>query len=248
MTYKMKKLSIYIISFLSVVLVGLIVVSLLLYNRLKTYDNELLSKQQQIEQLKELSNEAIVVRRASEQLEEIAYQQKAISDIQRAEALKQKLIADEQKLIAEKESKKSNIAKAKAEDAFVKMEEQKVIADIKKEEAIVARKKSDTLARLVLGKSLFTQSVAAHDIKNYDLARLLSLCAWDLTINNGGEFYTEDAFNTLNLVSESQKTSYVHSGAVRDIIKKNDKEFFSISDIGEIYLFRERRFFISYFL
>lgn len=203
-----------------------------------------------MEELMERSNEAIVVRRASEQLEEIAYQQKDISDIQRQEAVRQRQEADAQKVIAQKETERANVARAEAVDAFEQMEEQKKIADQKRLEAEEAQRKTDVLARLALGRSLASQALNINNAGNYELAHLMAFSGWTFILENDGDVYQSALYDSLNEISGASKEYPGHEGYIRDIYVVNGDadslSFISVSNEGEVFLWTRTQGSIHY--
>ena len=71
----------------------------------------------QLQEAKEAKNEATITRRISSQLEEIAYQQKEISDIQKQKAEQQTRIADQMRINAEFEKERAVAAQQTALEA-----------------------------------------------------------------------------------------------------------------------------------
>lgn len=86
----------------------------------------------QLSEMQEKEKDGLVVRRISKQMEDIAYQQKEVSDRQREEAITQTRIANEMRIQAEKQRQNAEIAKKQAIKAFELAEEQRVLAEEKK--------------------------------------------------------------------------------------------------------------------
>lgn len=194
--------------------------------------------EQQLRQANEEKKEATVIRRVSSQLEEIAYQQKDISDKQRQKAIYQTEVANQMRRHAEAEREKALIAQEEALNAYNQMEEQKKIAEMRQQEAIWARLKADTLARLALGRSLGSLAVTQYTIGNKDLASLLAYSAWKFTAENRGDVYQPAVFDALSMTSDMTKYYIRHQGAIRDmqlVVKdKLHPYLVSISQSGEI--------------
>ena len=153
-------------------------------------------------QLREINEEqktAIITRRVSSQLEEIAYQQKAISDAQKLEAENQKLIAEQMRDHAELEREKAIVAQQAALEAYEEMDAQKRIAEARREEAVMAQMRADSLARLALARSLGVQATKQYEADNEPLAALLSYAAWKFTAENQGDLYSPDIYKALSL-------------------------------------------------
>lgn len=194
--------------------------------------------EQQLRQANEEKKEATVIRRVSSQLEEIAYQQKDISDKQRQEAIYQTEIANRMRQHAEAEREKALIAQEDALNAYNQMEAQKRIAEMRQQEAILARMKADTLARLALGRSLGSLAVTQYTIGNKDLASLLAYSAWKFTAENRGDVYQPAVFDALSMTSDMTKYYIRHQGAIRDmqlvLKEKHHPYMVSVSQSGEI--------------
>lgn len=245
-----KKSLIILISLLSC---GLITMCFFLFRQNAALENSKQQRQDMLRKMDELietSNEAVVVRRASEQLEQIAYQQKDISDIQRQEAIRQREESDVQKEIALRETEKANIARAEAVEAFDQMEEQKKIADQKREEAEESQRKTDSLARMALGRSLASQAVNMHNAGNDELSRLMVYSGVQFLLDNGGDVYQSAVYDALNEISASSIEYPGHNGYIRDIaVIDGDTEllsFISVSSLGEVFLWTRHGKDISY--
>lgn len=200
--------------------------------------------EQQLRLANEQKKEATVIRRVSTQLEEIAYQQKDISDKQRQKAIYQTEVANQMREHAEKEREKALIAQEEAMNAYNQMEVQKRIAEVRQQEAIEARHKVDTLARLALGRSLGSQAVTQHTIGNKELASLLAYSAWKFTVENRGDVYQPAIFDALSMTSNMTKYFIHHKGAIRDMeLVMKDKHhpyMVSVSQSGEILYWPSR--------
>ena len=197
--------------------------------------NVLLEKK--LKEAQEISKEAIVTRRVSAQLEEIAYQQKDISDQQRQEALRQKQIADEMRIHAENEQEKALDAQQAAIEAYSEMEAQKRLADQHREEAVAAHMKADTLARLALVRSLSSEALSQYDAGNGELAALLCYSAWKFTVENRGDLYQPTFFDALLAISDQFNYKDLHSGPIRSMCLV-DSVLVSTSQEGEVALWR----------
>lgn len=212
-----------------------------LWNENRRHKQEQAALIEQLRQATESQKEATITRRISTQLEEIAYQQKEISDIQRQEAVNQTKIAEEMRDHAELEREKAVIAQGAALEAYNQMEEQKRLAEIRREEAVEAQMKADTLARLALGRSLGSQASTQYTIGNKELATLLSYSAWKFTSENKGDIYQPAIFDALSQTSDLSKHWRLHNGAIRDIEVFQDAQgshLLSASQYGELYVWK----------
>ncbi len=196
---------------------------------------------ERLRQATESQKEATVTRRISTQLEEIAYQQKEISDIQRQEAVNQTRIAEEMRGHAELEREKAVQAQEAALEAYDQMESQKRLAEIRREEAVEAQMKADTLARLALGRSLGSQASTQYTTGNKELATLLSYSAWKFTSENKGDVYQPAIFDALSQTSDLSRYWRFHAGAIRDIRLFHDSRgahLLSAGQYGELCLWQ----------
>lgn len=200
-----------------VILLGVVFAFMTLYRDNQAQKALNATLQKDLKEAQEISKEAIVTRRVSAQLEEIAYQQKDISDHQRQEALHQKGIADEMRMHAEYERKKALEAQQVAIEAYSEMEAQKRLADQHREEAVAAQMKADTLARLALARSLSSEALSQYEAGNNDLAALLCYSAWKFTVENRGDVYQPTLFDALSSVSDLYRYQELHRGAIRSM-------------------------------
>lgn len=196
---------------------------------------------EQLRRATEERKEAIITRRVSAQMEEIAYQQKEISDSQRQEAINQTHIADRMRAHAEQERERAVAARQEAVEAYGQMEAQKRLAERSREEAVEARKRADTLALLALGRSLGSQAATRQATGDTALAELLSYSAWKFTAENRGDLYQPVIFDALSRASRLSRQWQSHKGAIRDIIdfkQGNDTYLLSAGQCGELLLWR----------
>ena len=195
----------------------------------------------QLQEVKEAKNEATITKRISTQLEEIAYQQKEISDNQRQEAVHQTKIADQMRIHAEFEKERAVAAQQTALEAYAQMETQKKLAETRKEEAEQAKQKADILAQLALARSLGSQASTQYAAGNTDLARLLSYASWKFTSKNNGNLYQPEVFNALSTTSEMTKQWNTHVGSIRDInyfTEAGNDYLVTASQYGEIFIWQ----------
>ena len=227
--------------FLSMIIMGCGIFIFRLYKEKQVYHQEQTSLVAQLRQATEIQKEAIITRRISTQLEEIAYQQKEISDVQRQEAVSQTIIADQMRNHAEEEREKALFAQQAAIEAFDQMEEQKKIAETRREEAISAQLKADTLASIALGRSLGSQASTQYVAGNRELALLLSYSAWKFTSENNGDVYQPAIFDALLQTGDLSKSMSLHKGAIRDLYLSADEKgdfLLSAGQFGELILWR----------
>ena len=162
--------------------------------------------------------DAIIQKRISEQLEEIAQQQKLITENQRAIALEQSAIAEQKKQEAIVQKQVADKAKTRAENAFQDAENQRKIAVNQKEVAERAEKNANRLRMLALGQSLSAKSINQSNTGNDSLATMLALAAWQFTNNNNGDLYQTELFQALKLASNGKNNFRAHSRPIRDVV------------------------------
>ena len=164
----------------------------------------------ELEELRENESEATIVKRVSQQMEEIAYQQKEISDRQRERAEEQSQLATQMRLQAEKESKAARAAENRAlasakeasEQRLIAVENQKM-AEEQRDEANYARSISDTLSYRALGRTLGYSSSVQYDNGNFDVAGLLAYASWHFLDKYNGNTYQSESFKALSTCSAS---------------------------------------------
>lgn len=194
-------------------------------------EKERLELKSEVEQLTRENRKAVIIRRVSEQLEEVAYQQKEISDEQRREALQQRSEAERMRQLAERETERAVETRTAALDAYHVAEEQKRIAELRREEALVAQKKADTLAGLALGRSLGSLAGGQYDAGQQELGRLLGYYAWKFTAVYRGDCYQPAVFGALSVAAGFPVSYFRHQGPVRDIkgVRKADGSYRVVS-------------------
>lgn len=196
----------------------------------------------ELEELRENESEATIVKRVSQQMEEIAYQQKEISDRQRERAEEQSQLATQMRLQAEKESKAARAAENRAlasakeasEQRLIAVENQKM-AEEQRDEANYARSISDTLSYRALGRTLGYSSSVQYDNGNYDVAGLLAYASWHFLDKYNGNTYQSESFKALSTCSASVRTYKTDkSGGVNAICRNTQGDDVVVSDYGEI--------------
>lgn len=206
-------------------------------NELNEASNQLLV--QQLQEANQAKNEAAITRRVSKQLEEIAYQQKEVSDNQRREAIHQTEIAQEMRQRAEYQRELADASRIAANENFEEMKAQKKIADEQKEEAVRARLKADTLAQLALARSLGPQALTQYEAGSQQLAYLIGYTAWLFTDRNKGDVYQSEIFKLLLTISNTDRLWNVQNGGIRDMLtfSYGDSTYlFTSSQYGELTL------------
>lgn len=199
----------------------------------------------EIEALKAKEREATIVKRVSQQMEDIAYQQKEVSDRQRERAEEQSALAISERERAEMESDAARSAEAKAVLALADAEQQRTIAEQQsaiaihqRDEAQLAKSISDTLNYRSLGRSLGNSSRTKYEAGNTDQAALLAYTSWYFLDRYKGNTYLEESFKAVQNVSNSiQQFSLPRFSSVNAtlFIPETD-ECIVATGYGEIYL------------
>lgn len=214
--------------------------------------------EEQIAELQKAAGEARVTQRISEQMEDIAFQQKEISDKQREAAESQKKIADIERGKAEMERSLAQTAERKALASAEEAERMRQLADEQKEEAVrnmqaaeFARAQTDTLYHLSLGATL-AQSALSFGNNVNNLTRLLAYSSWYYTKEYGGDEYDENVFKAVLYSSNNfERINTILKGSVRSIktVGINNRRWaIGVTDVGEIFCYntnKEHRFFTT---
>ena len=195
----------------------------------------------ELQRLKDGEERASVAKRVAEQMEEIAHDERVMSDAQRDSAERQRLLAEEYARQAEKESRaareaeaKANVARGQAEDASREAERERAKAEQKEQEALRSKNDADTLSYRNLARTLGNASVLARDNDNLTLARQLALTAWYFQQKYGDNDYQAEVFRALVGDDIREAMTPAHS-AVYDIDVTTDGKAFAIcSGYGEI--------------
>lgn len=131
-----------------------------------------------LEEFRDKEKKSVLIQRVSQQMEEIAYQQKDISEKRRQEAVAQTQKANRMQQQAELARERALAAQLEAEKAYRMADEQKNLAMERQLQAEQSKRVADTLAFLALGRSLGTLSVTQYRSGNMELASLLAYTAW----------------------------------------------------------------------
>lgn len=176
------------------------------YNRSKT---ELASLRREMEQMERAGKDAAIVKRVSQQMEDIAYQQKAISDQQRDRAEEQSILATNNARRAEMESRAAREAEHKAHAAAEVAERERANAELQqgialeqRDEATHAKNVADTLNRRTQARSLAVSSQVRREAGEPEVADLLAYASWYFLKNNRGNQYYSDTFKSLTQATD----------------------------------------------
>lgn len=191
-----------------------------------------------LQEARRREEKAVMVRSVSKQMEEIAYQQKSISDRQRKEAEVQAEENFRMKLRVEKEWKRAVKAQEEAVKAYRLADRQKALAEERQLQAEYAKRVADTLTYLTLGRSLGSLSITQYKAGNYEVASLLAYSSWNFVKRYHGDIFLSSVFNALSLSSGQPSAWQKHRGGITSIAVpddgRNDSALYTASKYGEI--------------
>ena len=205
---------------------------------------ELAALQDEMARLVEAEEDATIVKRVSQQMEDIAYQQKAISDQQRDRAEEQSILAIRNAERAEMESRAAHEAELKANDAAkvaekerANAERQQLIALEQRDEATFARNVADTLNRRTQAKSMAVSSQVRREAGESEVADLLAYASWYFLKKNRGNPYFSNTFKSLALATDGIPRHKVkENGAVNAIsqVPGSSEQCVAVTNYGEV--------------
>lgn len=212
------------------------------------YKRHIESLESRINEMEAAERSALITKRISEQMEDIAYEQKALSDKQRERAEEQSRRADIERGKAELERSLAVKAEQQARASAKQAENMRKIAEQQSElavqhmvEAQDARAQADTLFYQSLARSLAQTSINQYKAGEKDLAALLAYSAWYYTDTYNGNIYHQDIYTSL---LENAQRAKMHIGrimgnprAMANFSNNGDKGFLIVTDYGEIYRF-----------
>lgn len=207
----------------------------------------------QVNRSMDVERRANVVQRVSKQLEEIAYQQKDISDRQREEAEKQTALAVEMRRRAEEEQLLARLAESRARMEAIRADSMRNQAERLAKLALDAQQVSehdrrvmDTLSYRTLARSLGSTSISQRQSGNEELARMLTNAALVFLDRYKGNQYTPEVFtsllqatmdNTTGLGSYNTKTN----ASIRGISSIDARDgFVAVTDYGDIFTINDQ--------
>jgi len=201
----------------------------------------------ELETLRAGKSEAAIVKRVSQQMEDIAYQQKAVSDQERERAQKQTELAIAMRDRAEQESRLAKEAEEKAYEAALEAEEQRtearnhqIEAEMKRDEATLSQMRSDTLSYRTLGRNLGNSSITQYESGNHTLACQLAYASWYFLKNYGGNEYQPETFEALRICTKTTGSiTTKNNGAITGYSPLEGVGAVAVTDYGEIELHRK---------
>jgi len=208
--------------------------------------------QEQVDKLSEESRKSEVVKRISQQMEDIAYEQKNISDQERDKAVLLSEEAQQQRREAERQTETANQMRQRAEaersnavqaerqakESASLAEEQRRIADDQRMQAEQSKRTTDTLSYVALARSLGSLSSQRYTAGDKDVASLLAYGAWYFSNRYGGDAFYPAIFNALSLSSGNKKEWDVCRGGLTDLLPYKNG-FVSVSNYGEVMLWQK---------
>ncbi|MDO4497172.1 MAG: hypothetical protein Q4B58_05015 [Bacteroidales bacterium] len=198
---------------------------------------------EQVEVLMQSEKDAAIVKRVSQQMEEIAYQQKAISDRQRQRAEEQSELALKMRDKAELESKAARDAEARAVKAYDEAERQRFLAELQqkmaieqRDEAQHAKRVADTLNYRSLGRTLASTAMTNYESGKKEIGAMLAYAGWYFLNKYDGNTYVPELFHALETVSDNMiNASMMHRGSITSIEALPHSEgCVAVSSYGEI--------------
>ena len=240
--------------YLAGVLVLCAVVGLTTYMLTKSrLDENIEDLTKQVNRSMDVERRANVVQRVSKQLEEIAYQQKDISDRQREEAEKQTALAVEMRRRAEEEQLLARLAESRARVEAIRADSMRNQAERLAKLALDAQQVSehdrrvmDTLSYRTLARSLGSTSISQRQSGNEELARMLTNAALVFLDRYKGNLYQPEVFtsllqatmdNTTGLGSYNTKTN----ASIRGISSIDARDgFVAVTDYGDIFTINDQ--------
>ena len=206
--------------------------------------NELAALHEEMDRLLAAEKDAAIVKRVSQQMEDIAYQQKAISDQQRDRAEEQSILATRSAARAEMESRaareaevKANAAADLAERERANAERQQEIALEQRDEANHAKNVADTLNRRTQARSLAVSSMVRREANEPEVADLLAYASWYFLKNNRGNTYYSDTFKSLTQATDGMPRYKVkENGSVNAIsqVPGRNGQCVAVTNYGEV--------------
>jgi len=197
----------------------------------------------QVAQLQRQEKRSAIDRSVSAQMEEIAFEQKIISDEQRENAILQTRVANEMRERSEIERQNALAAEQnalasekKAIEASALAESQRKLAEHQRIQAEIAQLETDTLRFIALGRSLGSLSTLQFLYGNTELAALMSCASYSFTNRYKGDIYNPAVFQALSLSSQGKNEWTVHNGALMNVsfLPKSDSQMITVSTYGEI--------------
>ena len=205
---------------------------------------ELAALQEEMDRLLAAEKDAAIVKRVSQQMEDIAYQQKAISDQQRDRAEEQSILATRSAARAEMESRAAREAEIKANAAADLAERERANAELQQEiameqrdEATHAKNVADTLNRRTQARSLAVSSLVRREANESEVADLLAYASWYFLKHNRGNTYYSDTFKSLTQATDGMPRYKLKEGGSVNAIAQvpgSNGQCVAVTNYGEV--------------
>ena len=191
----------------------------------------------QLANLQRQEKRSAVLQSVSKQMEDIAYEQKKISDEQREEAIAQTKVANDMRLRSEIERQHAIIAQQNAIESEKKAINAYDLAESQRKVAEENRRTAESLSYLALGRSLGSLATTQFRAGNEEIGDLLSYASYLYTERYHGDVYYPAIYQALAQSSKSQNEWSRHASAVHSIsfMPKSDKQLVSVSTYGELF-------------
>ena len=208
------------------------------------YSAEQLRVEELEQQVKKLTLDkqlSTVMQSVNQQMEEIANQERLISEEQREEALQQSRIANEMRLHAEEEQQKALQAERKALEASKTAQGQRLIAEKERSQAEYSKRVADTLTYRTIARNLGNTATTLQKAGNQELASLLAYTAYLFTQRYHGDVYHPSIYEALMLTSGSQhRWTVAHGGIMKLLQVPGSGNSISVSTYGELLQHSEK--------
>ena len=198
---------------------------------------------QEVESLRQNELEAAVVKRASQQMEDIAYQQKSISDQQRERAEEQSRLALSMRDRAEQESRAARKAQQQALEALSEAELQRtkamelqLIAEEQRDQATLAQSISDTLSYRNLSRTLGAAAITHYEAHDTEVSQLLAYASWYYANRYNGNTYQNSTFEALTTTTNSIHRYFNRNwrSQIEDVTPYDGNSVIAVTAYGEI--------------
>ena len=201
-------------------------------------DGERISElETELRALREREKQSEIVRGVSEQMEEIAYGQQALSEERSREAIRQSEIAQAATLRSEAERQIALQAQAAAEISAGEAKASYQMAEQRRLEAEHAKLVADTLNYISLGRTLGSQSYAIYRSGDTELGNMLAYASYLYTNDYGGDLYTPAVFQALTQSAGGRRSWSVHDSKItRMAIQPKSGHLMTVSDNGEFFI------------
>lgn len=196
----------------------------------------------ELKALKLHAKRSAVDRSISRQMEEIAYQQQAVSERRREEALQQTLIAQDMTRRSETERQNALKAQATAEaserearEAYRLAEQQRQVAEQQRLQAEYAKRVADTLNYVSMSRSLGSQAYTLYQAGDTVTGNMLAYISYLFSHDYHGDLYSPNVFQSLILASKGQRVWSIHNGGISRVEMNNvARQLITVSTYGEI--------------